>query len=263
MNLHLTALGVRIRIVAVGNHAEELASAAREAWQSCLTREVSEGAIDVLAVLDSREDFLAQYRSAGVVAGTRLDEVMDALSPRVTRTAIEARAGELLMLHACAVADPDGRSLVFVGPSGAGKTTVATVLGREFGYVTDETVGIRDDLSIETFSKPLSILDGRPGVKSQRSPSSLGLRQAPGRCRVRRIVLLDRGGTSRRDPFVQPVKTVEGLSLLASETSFLAKIDAPLHRLAAVLSATGGLTRVSYADARDLGPLAQDLLDEP
>ena len=68
---------------------------------------------------------------------------MESATQEITRAFIEQRQGQLLMFHAGAVADPTtGRSLVYVAPGGTGKSTLTTKLGREFGYLTDETVGI-------------------------------------------------------------------------------------------------------------------------
>lgn len=81
-----------------------------------------------------------------VVGDYDLAAVLDVLSPAVTQGAMAARASQLLMLHAAALARPDTvATAVLAGPSGAGKTTVATALGRHFAYLTDETVGVLPD----------------------------------------------------------------------------------------------------------------------
>lgn len=47
------------------------------------------------------------------------------------------------MLHAGAVCHPDtSSSIAYAAPGGTGKTTLTRVLGRRYGYLTDETVGI-------------------------------------------------------------------------------------------------------------------------
>ena len=59
---------------------------------------------------------------------------MDRLSPMVTEIAITERRDDLLMFHACALADPaTGDTVLLFGPSGPGKTTVARTLGTELG----------------------------------------------------------------------------------------------------------------------------------
>src|SRR5690606_2237523 len=57
------------------------------------------------------------------------------LSSHVTMAAIGHQQGSLVMLHAGALALPDGRVVAFVGPSGRGKTTLTAALSREYGYV--------------------------------------------------------------------------------------------------------------------------------
>ncbi|KQQ05575.1 hypothetical protein ASF42_03125 [Rathayibacter sp. Leaf294] len=103
----------------------------------------------------------------------------------VTLRAIEAAQGSLLMLHACALADPSGATVVFVGPSGRGKTTAAATLGRSYGYVTDETTGITPDGRILPYEKPLLIRTAEGMPKRPFSPDELGLLPAPAPTRSR------------------------------------------------------------------------------
>jgi hypothetical protein len=50
------------------------------------------------------------------------------------------------------------------------------------------------------------------------------------------------------------------IAALAEQSSYLKKLDAPLHRLADLLGATGGLQLLSYRDDADLAPLIGELL---
>ncbi len=50
--------------------------------------------------------------------------------------------------------------------------------------------------------------------------------------------------------------------MLCPQVSFVGSRPAPLQRIVALLEATGGLRRVSYRDAADLGPLLKELLGE-
>jgi ABC-type cobalamin/Fe3+-siderophores transport system ATPase subunit len=169
------------------------------------------------------------------------------------------------MLHAAAVADVEsGATAVLLGPSGAGKTTLAATLGRRFGYLTDETAAIDDDLQVLPFPKPLSVLPASGArVKAQVSPDDLGLLEpGPAPYPVRALVLLDRAAHHEGPPVVEPVATIDALPWLAAQTSYSALLERPLHRLAAVAQAAGGVRRVTYAEAADLIPVVAALLAE-
>src|SRR5215207_3950639 len=115
---------------------------------------------------------------AYVVRANSPEALAQRITSEITTGAINALRGEALMLHASAVALDDGRVVGFVGPSGRGKTTAAEVLGRAYGYVTDETLAVRVDGSVVAYPKPLSI-GLWPQVKTTEPASTLGLRGAP------------------------------------------------------------------------------------
>ncbi|WP_125037457.1 ATP-binding protein [Nocardioides sp. LS1] len=192
------------------------------------------------------------------VQDDELGRAMEAVTQQVTIEAVTRRAGELLMLHACALADPaTGRCVLFVGPSGMGKSTIAWTLGRDFGYVTDETAAVTADGRLVAYPKPLSIRAGGP-AKEQHSPDDLNLVNPGDDLSVAAVLLLDR---QPEQPFaVERLPTVEGVALLAEHTSFLGELDAPLQRLAALCEDAGGLRRASYRDAAELKPLVARLL---
>ena len=56
------------------------------------------------------------------------------------------------------------------------------------------------------------------------------------------------------------MRTVHALAALAPQTSYLARLDKPLHRLAETLEATGGLRVVRYREAERLRPLVDELV---
>ena len=85
--------------------------------------------------------------------------------------AIDAAAGSLL-LHAGAVAHPDGGTAVLCGPSGSGKSTLTAVLaGRGHAYVTDETVCLDPlTLRITPYRKPVAVKAGSFGALRHLAP---------------------------------------------------------------------------------------------
>lgn len=200
------------------------------------------------------------------------------IATRVTLAAIEQRAGQLLLLHAAGIADPaTGRTVALVGPSGCGKTTATSQLARQWGYLSDETVGVDPaTLQVVAHPKPLSVSRSataptsaaRPGAtstgprpaKDQVGPDELGLLPAPPSCQLARIVFLDRDPGHRGPVEVVPESPVRAIAALAAQASWLSRWEAPLTMIAQVVAATGGVLRVRYAEAAHLGTVLPRLL---
>lgn len=198
---------------------------------------------------------------AYVVRANSPEALAQRITSEITTGAINALRGEALMLHASAVALDDGRVVGFVGPSGRGKTTAAEVLGRAYGYVTDETLAVRVDGSVVAYPKPLSI-GLWPQVKTTEPASTLGLRGAPeADLRLAAIVLLDRR-PGVEQPFVESVPIIEALPQLVPQVSHLSALERPLRTLVQAIIATGGVRRVVYSEASSLPPLIDDLLQQ-
>lgn len=175
------------------------------------------------------------------------------LSQRVTLAAIDARRGEVWMLHAAGLALDDGRVVALVGPSGRGKTTAAMTLGRAFGYVSDETVAIDADGRVWPYRKPLSVIDNPDEPKHQRTPSDAGMRALPDApLRLAAVVLLDRQADAPGVPVVEEVDLGDALADLVEQTSYLPSLEAPLQLLAGHLARVGGVQRVVYREAATL-----------
>lgn len=185
-----------------------------------------------------------------------------ALATLTTRVAIEAAAGRLLMFHAAAVSDPDGRALVLVAPSGTGKTTAAAVLGRAgFGYLTDEAVAIDDGARVLPYPKPLSVVQASGG-KVQHGPDELGLGATKDDASVRRVVLLDRGSEGV-PPRLERVPLLDALVALIPQTSALPSLARPLQRLCDLADRCGGVYRLTYGQIGEAAGLLGALLAGP
>ncbi|MEA5453665.1 PqqD family protein [Sinomonas sp. JGH33] len=289
--LRLRALGAEIDVVFGDGFTPELAAALRRAWSRCLDAEAAP-VPDVTLPPGSGETPLApnsawrpmigdaapgalraSVRTAHAITSIEAESperFASELTSTVTLRAIEARAGELLMLHAAALADPaTGRAVAFVGRSGMGKTTVTRVLGAGWGYVTDETVALDRSGFLVPYAKPLSLIADDPGhPKRQIGPDDAGLRRSPHEATLGAVVLLDRcpdddasADAAAGRPQVVELSHAEAVVELAPHTSSLARIDRPLAWLCSTLDAAGGAVRVRYRDARDLEALLPSLLD--
>lgn len=207
--------------------------------------------------------------TATVELGTAFEfsSVLADLSTRVTVAALGARRGDLWMLHACGVANERGRVAVLVGPSGAGKTTAATVLARRFGYVSDESIGILASGEVLPYRKPLSIV--RPGEmsKEQVAPSDLKLKPLPDTpLTLAALIFLDRrrgGAGAGRQPELTPAPESIAMATLAEQSSYLTEMPTPLHTMSAHLRRLGGAHRLSYDDASHLPDVIADLFSAP
>jgi hypothetical protein len=104
-----------------------------------------------------------------------------------------------------------------------------------------------------------------PGTpKAQRPPSELGLRPLPdAQLRVAAIVLLDREEDASEQPLMETLDLADALEDLVAQSSYLTSMSAPLHSIASLVAATGGIRRVTYREASSLRPVIEELLAGP
>ncbi len=175
------------------------------------------------------------------------------LSSLVTLAAIAERAGDGLLVHACAAADAEGRVVVFVGESGAGKSTLVAALGRQYGYVTDEAVLIDGNGRVPPFRKPLSLVTANRCLADKRQVASadLGMRVGSDDLSVAAVVLLDRRPDADRPFRLEPLDAVDAAQGLIPHLNRAGDDPRTLHRIARLLETTGGVSRLSYAEAAE------------
>ena len=239
--LHVSAIGTTVGIDLSGLDADG-ADAVKAAWADA----AADPGFEPVAIVVPRP-------------GPRT-RMLQSLSQQVTRAAIDARRGDLWMLHAAGIATPEGEVVAFVGPSGRGKTTASRHLGRRYGYVSDETIGIARDGRVVAYRKPLSIIEEARAPKVERAASSIGLGGIPRDLFVRAIVLLHRDAAHDGAPAVRRLDLADALDDLVTQSSHLAERPDSLRFIAAIAEATGGIRAVRYREATDLEGIVDELL---
>lgn len=229
-------------------------------WASCAA-ESDSAARDVLAevaaIASPTEGETVQ------VSTTTLAQLEESLTSTLTVEAIGARRHELLMLHACGVADESGRVLAFVAASGTGKTTIARALGARFGYVTDETVAVTPEGRVLAYPKPLSVkpLTGS-APKAQLAPDALDLRPVPDApLTLAGVILLERRDDLKA-PRLEHVDPVDAIEDLVPQTSYLSARPRPITDLIHTLTALGGVRRLIYSEAASVVRLVEETFAE-
>ncbi|HIZ99472.1 MAG TPA: hypothetical protein H9805_12955 [Candidatus Janibacter merdipullorum] len=183
------------------------------------------------------------------------------LSRELTRAGLERLTGRVLLLHAAALADEGGRTLVLVAPSGGGKSTATRVLGQELGYVSDESVVLLEDHRIAPHPKPPSLVadPARPGRKDEPSPDDLGLGATPSAPYLGRLLTLARE-PDVAEPSIEPVGLIDQVLAVLPETSSTWLLPDGLDRLARAATAGGAPARLRYSEIDACRDLVRDHL---
>lgn len=242
------ALGTTVR-VELGEEIdpEEFA----QAWSRCLA-----------ANRDSTRHTTPEATSADEIPTVSGQRSMTSLTQSITRALIERRRGHLLMLHAGAVCNPDtGASIAYVAPGGTGKTTLTRLLGRRYGYLTDETVGIEPRTwRIKPYPKPLSTRTPEGGYpKSELGPDELGLLEAHPHPTLTTLAILRRT-SGRAEAEISRLDLFDAVTALVPETSSLPAMDRPLHLLADLYDELGGFWLLEFGEAEQLTGWIDDRL---
>lgn len=265
----LRVLDTPVDLVLVGSPGlrDTLQARVRSAWHLALrVGEVPEPEAVVIEVeLRAGPPEQGGYQRASLeVRDSDLDRLMMRLTHAVTAAAISAQSGTLLMLHAAGLAHArSGAASVWVAPGNTGKSTLCRTLGPRYAYLSDETVGIRRDGTVAAYAKPVSVRVPGRAVKDERAPRACGLRLPAVPARVAGLVLLARVAGHEGPPVVTSLPTLDAVQAVTPESSGFMSTDRPLTWLADVLESTGGARQVTYAEVRDLTPLAADIMGDP
>ena len=250
------ALGSVVRVELDDSIPDENRDLIKDQWNDL----IGDGSEPVVTIAGSLSE-AAQRSDASnrFISAASPEKLAANIATEVTLAGLGKLSGSALMLHAGGVALDDGRVIALVGPSGRGKTTATQALGRDLGYVTDEALAVRADLTVIPYRKPLSI--GRhPDAKVPVRASGLGLRELPASpLTLAAIVVLD-----RRDhvdaPHVEQVPLLEALNEIVPQTSFLSMLHDPLRTLVTTILSTGGVRRVVYSEAETLPGVVDEIL---
>ena len=244
ISVNLLVLGSVLELELTGSGAALIEPTIRDAWSWCVSDLDLPATVRVRAAYDVGDDLAA---------------FMQWLTQSINYAVIESQAGQLMMFHACTLADSRGRVAALIAPSGTGKTTAAVALGSAYSYLSDETAGVLLDGTVVPYPKPLSIIETPGQPKAQVDPGELFGAQPGGPFALKALIYLSRREAGPVE--VEEVPLLESLALLAPQTSFLSKLDQPLHRLADLVKLCGGVHEVRYSDTAALGPVVRRLLE--
>ena len=263
--VRLMALGATVEVQVSGDLASAAVAEMERVWHLCAmppgdgVGAAPDSPRGVVRVVHGEANPSVTDIDNGHVEGSHLPDLMQMLTQAVTRAAIDAQKGRLVMLHAAGIQDPaSGATVAMVGPGGTGKTTLIRTLCRGRGYITDETVAVREDNTVLPYPKPLSVRrEPRSPWKDETDPHDLGLLAPSTPASLAAIVMLDRRDDHQGAPAVGPVPTLDAIAVLTPETSHLPELDKPLQRMAALCDSVGGVVRVTYREAENLEPLVE------
>ena len=256
------AFGVHVEVRVRGDRAAEVLHRLPRLWEFCAAPGGATGEVTAEVVFDSDPRAWAQAEADGAVSRPDLEDLLQVLTQRITLSAIDARAGECLMLHAACIADPvTGAAAAFVAPGGTGKTTLVSTLGPGRWYVTDETTVVLDDRTVVPYPKPLSVRRTPDSLfKNETPPSAVGLTAPGDRVHLNALCLLDRDPHHQGAPTVETLPTLDALVALVPQTSHLPEMARPLQRLAALCESLGGVHRIAYRESADVAGLLDELM---
>ena len=258
------AFGVHVEVRVRGDRAAEVLDRLPRLWEFCAAPTGATGEVTTDVVFDSDPDAWVAADASGAVSRLELEDLLQVLTQRITLSAIDARAGECLMLHAACLADPlTGAAAAFVARGGTGKTTLVSTLGPGRWYVTDETTVVLDDRTVVPYPKPLSVRRMPDSLfKNETPPSAIGLVAPTRRVQLAALCLLERDPTHEGEPTVETLPTLDALVALVPQTSHLPEMARPLQRLAALCESLGGVHRITYRESADVAGLVDKLLDD-
>lgn len=257
--IDLDVLGSTIRLSFLSDEPREHFDRLVQAWSGAALKRGRPDATMTIGTNVSNSQTYDAY-------GADYDALAAATSTKVTLRGIERARGKYLMLHAAGIALPDGRVVAFVAPSGGGKTTLASHLGKHYGYVSDETIMIDRDLLVHPYRKPLSVIEDpeKKWKKTQISPDELGLRPLPEvTLRLAAIVLFERDDQHSGAPAAGAIALPDAVEGLSGQISYFGDIPDSVCMLADIVEKTGGIRTLKYTEADAVAAVIDEILTMP
>jgi hypothetical protein len=219
----------------------------------------------LLVCCSATGDFLIDP-AAGTVTGLRRNSSIDGWEHRLLATALPLMLAERgdLVLHASGVAASDGRGVLFCGPPGRGKSTIAAALAERGHRVIGEdgvalTFGSEDPPV--AWPGPAGVrLRRSPGGPKQTRPLAAGL-ETTEPVPIAAVVVLDPRGQGK--PRHERLAGTAGLALLTAHTMFAGaeRLPRAFRQLARLASAVP-VYRAHLPDDLGAAPAAaESLLD--
>ena len=194
------AFGVHVEVRVRGDRAAEVLDRLPRLWEFCAAPVGATGEVTAEVVFDSDPHAWAAADADGAVSRPDLEDLLQVLTQRITLSAIDARAGECLMLHAACIADPRDRCRRGVRGSrrhrqdDPGQHRWVPVAGTS----PTRPRWCSDDRTVVPYPKPLSVRRTPDSLfKNETPPSAVGLAAPGARVHLAALCLLERDPTAR------------------------------------------------------------------
>lgn len=181
-------------------------------------------------------------------------------------------------LHAAAVADAEGRTVLLLGDSGSGKSTLAAhLLAHGLDLITDEQVAIHPDATtVSGFTRPIAVKPGGvehlptlgqslledQGLTVLLAPEAFGARhRLVGRPAL--VVVLDRVADSSTPPTVEPLEPTAAFGALAANNLDIVQVRVAACAAFAAMAASVPTVSLRYGSSSEAASRVRELPDSP
>jgi len=204
-------------------------------------------------------------------------DVADRILGMLTRHRLDEQS-VVPRLHAAAVADSTGRTVLLLGDSGAGKSTLAAhLLASGLDLITDEQVAVHPDAAtVSGFTRPIAVKPGgvehlpplvqplseHQGLTVLLAPEAFGSRhRLAGRPAL--VVVLDRVADSPTPPTVEPLEPTAAFRALAANNLDMVQVPVAACTGFAALAASVPTVSLRYSSSAEAASRVRELFDKP
>ena len=203
-------------------------------------------------------------------------DVADRVLGLLTRHRLDQPSG-VPRLHAAAVADSTGRTVLLLGDSGAGKSTLAAhLVAGGLELISDEQVAVHGGETVSGFTRPIAVKPGgvvhlpalveplsdSQGLTTLVAPEALGGRhRLIGRPAL--VVVIERDANAATPPSVTPLDAAEAFQALAANNLDMVQIPVEACSGFAALASTVPAVTLRYSSSAEASETVRELLDNP